>query len=364
MSIQKQLKHLKSTALKWGNKLRNMPLWLAWSIYLILALIMLIAAWRGDILRTTTRISSQNQKDSTIINMSNEVFWDFKLTPPELGENNQPSFLLKFIEVYFPQETTVFPDQFCIDEAYYYENVFLNQREYTISVKNIHKLEEPSICLELENTNLDVSVDNKKYWIFRYMAEIISPIELTSASSPNMYYYPYDSFNTDITFQLKYRILSQGEEIRSGLVSPNLGVSNFLLTSSWDIGVVSSEFRSDEIETQYVSFQNLDRLEKYNVLTLRYDRPFITRLIYPIIFLSMLVFIILLSYVKDIGSFVQGSAGVLFGMFGARSVLIDAPIPQGRTITDVLFMLLYLAFAVSVLIFILRQWNGNEKTTP
>ena len=105
----------------------------------------------------------------------------------------------------------------------------------------------------------------------------------------------------------------------------------------------------------------LDRLNTYNVLVLNYERPLVTRLVYPIILMSMLFFVILLSYIDDIGTFIQGSAGVLFGMFGARSVLIDIPVSQGRTFTDVVFILLYLAFALALTVFLNKQRNNPKR---
>jgi len=360
MTIKTRIDLMKTSMSRLIENIKKAPTVSVWIIFLIFSLTVLSGAWKGSILRDTTQIKAT--QNHLLNDPTSDVFWGLEVVPPELGVDNKPAFLLKLIEIYVSQDDALFPDTFCVDEVIYYENAFLDRREYSLSVEQILSLEDAPICVPLENTNLDITIDGKPYWLYRFVAEEKTPIEFPPAfSKPISYYYPYDGFNTDLTFQARYRVVGKNEEIRSGLVSPRLNVFNFLLESNWDIKAEALDYKIDQVPSRYFSLMNLDRLDKYNVLILNYERPLVTRLVYPIILLSMLVFIIMLSYIDDIGTFIQGSAGVLFGMFGVRSVLIDIPISQGRTITDVVFILLYLAFALAVTVFLFKQWNRNKK---
>lgn len=90
----------------------------------------------------------------------------------------------------------------------------------------------------------------------------------------------------------------------------------------------------------------LSKLQSPKIITIA--RPIYLRVILPIIIITLLIFIIILSITDSLETFLAGSLAILFGVFTTRSVFLNE-VSNTKTIIDVLLIGVYVSFAIAVI---------------
>ncbi|MCL1495857.1 MAG: hypothetical protein M1G31_34685 [Pseudanabaena sp. Salubria-1] len=107
-----------------------------------------------------------------------------------------------------------------------------------------------------------------------------------------------------------------------------------------------------------IIFENSDRDRQPNIRVYLY-RPFAYRALTLILLGSLFLFIISLAFLKDNGTFLEVSIGILFGLWGVQNILIPQNI-KDTTIISSLILTLYICFVFVAFIrfvrFILWRW--------
>lgn len=140
------------------------------------------------------------------------------------------------------------------------------------------------------------------------------------------YFYPFDQYEGNYI----YSLLVSEESIEKFKINPNI-VANFSGADEWQKIVTVSAGKDG----------------KNNVVKLIFQRSQSDRVLTVILLSLIFVFILLLFVINDIGSILEISVGILFGLWSVQSILVPNYI-DGRTLVHDLTFLLYILFALSI----------------
>ena len=177
------------------------------------------------------------------------------------------------------------------------------------------------------------------------------------------FYYPYDNFSFQIAAMLKYRFLDdKGNIIQNGISIPYMTI--FTLGSpEWDRNTVKQDSKFTEtfwLLEHDVDYSKTARESLYIPYLIKFSRPLFLQIVFPILTLSLFIFIAFLSSVDKPETFIEGSLAVLLGVFGIRNILIPNDISV-RTIVDVGIVSLYGAFGLCVVIQVTKYIRNYHR---
>jgi hypothetical protein len=301
---------------------------------------------------------------------------EFNTNPPNLriginlfyplNAGSSPRITLSSIVYYLPKTSLEEPDQLCLDEI-----TVLEHSSYFRSAEAAHHTAEivPHCVNLIQIKPGQVKPESLLPFKTFYTIDDFQNEELELAGYANNALYPYDGFTSKISMEINYRLLEGDKLIDGGVTSPLLYVENPPLTLEvedqpsvleWDIKVTGREESGIEFIPWSKDFTGTSKVERFRVVQIVFSRPFIFRLIYPIIVASMLVLIGLLSNVQSLDAFMEGAVAVLLGIFGLKQVLLT-PNLQVRTILDFAILGLYVAFAVALVTFLMTTYFHAPK---
>jgi|GEM_PF-4738460 len=156
------------------------------------------------------------------------------------------------------------------------------------------------------------------------------------------FWYPYDDFQLIFYPQVRYRLFYADDLFTSITTYPVAGfqVPN---TAGWQISSYEDELESP------LAHQLLES-DLETVIVVDFKRPLLEKIIQPSMVAIMLVFIVFLTLVDSVDTFIEGAVAVLFGIFSIRQLLMP-PNAQIRTVLDFAIWGLYFAFTGTLL-----QW--------
>jgi hypothetical protein len=172
----------------------------------------------------------------------------------------------------------------------------------------------------------------------------------------NGYWYPYDGFTARFTLLVNYRLLKNGRIIVEEATNPNLSI-RIESNPSWKIWVNEENTTLGKFARDIVG-NKADKIATDIVISL--DRPAVWQLIYPLVLTAILLLIGVFSLVDSLELFIGGAASLSFGIYGIRQVL--SPTQDGfATILDVVIFGLYAAFAISLIISLVRVFAKERR---
>ncbi len=133
-----------------------------------------------------------------------------------------------------------------------------------------------------------------------------------------------------------------------------------LYLSQWDATKITL------IKSHYITFraagETLMQVNPAMLAIVDFERPKTTKVISSIILSILFFFIVMLIFIRDIGSAIEGFVGILFGLWGIREVLIP-PEVTGTTLIHTAILFLYLLLAWAALVrFIIRPFFRKKET--
>ena len=182
------------------------------------------------------------------------------------------------------------------------------------------------------------------------------------------FYYPYDGFDIQLGAFVIVRFTDEnGNQIEEKPLVPELmidsqGGQDWDRTEEtspyndfWDVWSIGSFQVGDTLTIKVTDdlYLPLIKNELQEPPILFFFRPIIIRVIFPIIIFSFLVLLLLITLSDSLELFFSGATAILVGFFGIRAVLIPATM-QTRTLVDISIMGLYVVFALSILLQVVK----------
>lgn len=158
----------------------------------------------------------------------------------------------------------------------------------------------------------------------------------------NPFLYPFDTGVLKLIIEGHASDWHQGIPKETYVFTPTVRTSVF--TSNWEVAKIwrpSEEFPREANE--YTAF---NRIWNFGVV---FQRPVIYRTLAIVLFLLMFMAILLLLRVREVGSLVEASVGILFGLWGVRQILLPSFV-QWLTIVDIGLVYCYILLAAVLLI--------------
>jgi hypothetical protein len=144
------------------------------------------------------------------------------------------------------------------------------------------------------------------------------------------YLYPYDIVDITVTTQLLGYYKMDNQESVNDI---------FPISSKWVFYFPNWELVNARTERDRDS----------SVLFLRLQRPYIYRVMTPLLIFSLAIFTLIIPLIKRIPELAQVSTGLLFGMWGVRQIVV-LPEIESSTILDPIFVALYTMFLVAIVV--------------
>ena len=164
------------------------------------------------------------------------------------------------------------------------------------------------------------------------------------AGNPH-FWYPYDDSRLQLRVKVSLSFIRAGAvAVSKELLAPGIHLKA-PRTLEWQMKVQGQPIAANLQNSLGYSLPALDPQEGF---VIEYKRPLLIRLMYPAMLLVPLLFIVLLSLVDSLDTFIQGGVGVFFGVWAIRSILLP-PSTSIPTILDYAIWGLYFVFAVTML---------------
>ncbi|MCA9923806.1 MAG: hypothetical protein KC421_15620 [Anaerolineales bacterium] len=296
------------------------------------------------------------------------------IKPPKSLDEDRTEIKISNLTYYHP-EKPLLADEFCIESISVYENAFSNFgiRGYggfsPFDFPKCYELNSPSFLdASAENgSTSSVYPEDLNEWIEERESRIgkiknlyygysikLNNNELTNDlfANPNGFWFPLDDFKTDFTLFLRFYLKKDGVIILRGKASPKIH-ADVIDSPDWDISVEITD--NKRLHSRFLeNHENIDGNLSYSSVGLDFTRPLILKLTYPIVLISMLLFIFMLTQVKSIDTFIEGSLAILFGLFGLKEILIPTN-TEIRTFLDLALLILYMLFGLLVIWYIVRK---------
>ena len=166
------------------------------------------------------------------------------------------------------------------------------------------------------------------------------------AGNPH-FWYPYDDSRLQLRVKVSLSFIHEGSDaatVSKELLAPGIHLKA-PRTLEWQMKVQGHPIAANLQNSLGYLLPALDPQEGF---VIEYKRPILIRLMYPAMLLVPLLFIVLLSLLDSLDTFIQGGVGVFFGVWAIRSILLPAStsIP---TVLDYAIWGLYFVFAVTML---------------
>lgn len=160
------------------------------------------------------------------------------------------------------------------------------------------------------------------------------------------FFYPFDNLVYESTVWLDGNVAQKGDEPFLNSIAPRIVGEVF--APNWDVNVNITEGKAEE------DFGTTIRIE--------YKRPLIYRILVPTLLLMVFGIIFALPFVTETSTFVETLIGVIFGLWGLRTVLTP-PDVTWSTIIDpaILFLYALLGFFALLRIAIIPAWKKWGK---
>lgn len=157
--------------------------------------------------------------------------------------------------------------------------------------------------------------------------------------------YPFIQGHLDLVFQLSVHDYEKNEDI---FVDPIIYVrvdnpSSWVVSSRLDTLEISGYFPDGEIE--YDGYRLNRDLTTGNKLSMNIHMPLYLRLFVSIFVVGLLFMVGLLAEIKSAEGFIEAAAAMLFGLFGARQLILPANL-EGQTFLDMFFLLCFALIAI------------------
>jgi hypothetical protein len=265
------------------------------------------------------------------------------------------------------------PDEVCLDQFQVVEVVshpgseLSADRELQVrlgpsgfeSAKALHLVSGIKLpfCFPLERP--DYVGDDQTSYTFEF-PETQEPRLSFPNSEQDHFWYPYDSFEIKFAAFVKYRLMR--EQLALTTVSDyELGSITIPDSRGWFIE--QNEEIEDNSPYPFSERSILDDVDLVNAL--HFQRPLFERIAYPSIILTVLLFIILLAFVRSTATFIEGGVGVFFGIFTLRQVILPVGM-EIRTMMEYAIGALYFVFAMALILHVTRKWRvqGLERPQP
>lgn len=309
---------------------------------------------------TTRRADSENQS---------EFLLDLSLHPSPSLQVSGTNFSVETL-LYKPiSNLENEPDELCVEYLRLLENVFDNihargsiflfsDNHYPVCYNISQGAENPKSARGLFDEGTfeivgfsDSSKDLDNFDIYDVLGKG------GTITARNNFIYPYDKYDFEFAILMKYCLKSNGDEIECGVTAPIIDVVNSTDNIEWDITI------NDDIQFMHIGTAeiiNYDVFKVIRTLHLSFSRPIIYQIVYPLILITLLLLIIMLSQSKELSVFMEGSIAILFGLFGLKSLLLP-PDAQARTILDPIILVLYVSFGIALLQFLIYQLLSSKR---
>jgi hypothetical protein len=246
------------------------------------------------------------------------------------------------------------PEEVCVDEIYIIE--VDGQELHRSPVEGV----EFPLCLSRSGDPLTIihpDGTSETSWYFSFASSRTEPpmAYLTHADRGH-FWYPYDEFTATYGIEAWYHLIRQGEPAHS-IRQPSVNERRLDIPNpqGWDINYAEGQYVGPDNYPEFIPGLNISR-----ITILRFERPLFERILYPSVTLVVLLFIMLLAFVRSTETFIEGGVGVFFGIFGLRQVILPSTVSI-RTIMDYAIGGLYFAFAVVLIFHVLRNLNTNTN---
>lgn len=165
----------------------------------------------------------------------------------------------------------------------------------------------------------------------------------------SVYFYPFDLHWVDLDVSVYATLTDASGESRDILLSPNVVIES--ASTGWAT--------TASVRDEGTTIAMLDEIQefKHSIVRLRYERPLTYRILIPSILISLLLTISFLTFVPEIGSFLEVSVAILLGLIGLRDVFVPREMPP--TIIDPLMLALYALLVLALLsrLVLIPAWN-------
>lgn len=173
---------------------------------------------------------------------------------------------------------------------------------------------------------------------------IVANIEDTAPIIFYRYFYPYDEIDGDISIRLPgyYQYNQSRQSIE---VKPN--IDWYLDMPGWELAYAQASETTLDAKLEF-----------------KLQRPYVYRLITPLLALCTVIFIFSIPFIRDLGSLAQVATGLVIGLWSIRQVVLTPDI-KWPTILDPIFVLLYTFLGISILLRMFvapRFFNAPSET--
>lgn len=266
----------------------------------------------------------------------NELLMAIEVQPP--GWNNvdaYPKILLKHFGFSVKFDSVESADKVCFDTIELrppnsFEILDLSQANPICGVRDYsHTIAEaypPNI------------IRNESYFI-----PIPSSITGTYYLTTEPFWYPYDSLDIELQPFVGYHLIKNGTTIFTGTATPLIAVEGDVFNRDWDIS----------IDTKVVT-ETVYRSNKF--LVVHFERPLVYRLLYPALFVVLILLIALLAS-TDKASFLDGAVAIFLGIIGLRQLIM--PPVTTRIYLDTALLGLYIVLAVPLGVHLYRYLSDT-----
>lgn len=266
---------------------------------------------------------------------------------PTLQQGSSPQIELRILG-YNPPSTigTTYPDRLCIYGA----------TTISMGVDNrllmLDSLDVPALNSYCYDLRLDLSAEvgtgpSAPLLVPREgHASTLAPLGVQAQGT--RFWYPFDSSSLRVGIRLYYTIHS-GSDYLGSYESSSLASIEMPESSGWQVTLLPESSPMAELGNQFFRLPNF--------LVLRFERSIFERILFPLLIAVVYLFILLLCFVNQLGTFVEGAVAVFFGILGLNQVLLPAN-ADILTIVDLAIYGLYFVFA-GVVIYHLSSAMGQ-----
>jgi hypothetical protein len=267
--------------------------------------------------------------------VSEGLFPDISIVPPNLQIGSAPTVELKGFTYSFQiKKDAPLPNKLCID------NISIVQTapgSGWFGHVGFYKANYP-FCFELVRPALQSS---DGFVLFDLVNPNSAGDLTTELFDTNSHFrYPYDDFELSLGLELSYRVLHNDQVLLNEFIYPQFFAS---VPTSIDWITQASEV---DVSSTFVE-QGYDTDMKI-LTTLAFARPIFMKIIYPLLITVMAFFILLLSLVDSVDTFIEGGVAVFFGIFGLKQIILPAT-TEITTVWDFAIWGLVIAFAAALI---------------
>jgi len=306
--------------------------------------------WKMPAINPLDRGQTQLAQPATI---GKGLFPNLSIIPPDLKTGSLPTAKLVGFTYYFQiQKNEPLPNNLCIDTISIIETEpgqgwFGNSGFYNTTFP---------ICFELVKPVFQ-SMDG--YVLFELTPKASDDLSTQLFNINSHLWYPYDDFQLSLGMELGYRVLHDNQELINDFIYPQFFIS--VPTSiEWNA-------KANEINVKDTFVAQGYNTDMKKMTTIAFTRPMFMKVIYPLLIAVMAFFILLLSLVDSVDTFVEGGVAVFFGIFGLKQIILPSTV-EIITIWDFAIWGLVIVFAAALIDHLIsgfrRVSHSEDKIQP